>query len=233
MRRVESTFADPVLGDTPVVTTYDDYRAVGGIQFPTRVRQTMGGYPVLDLTVKEVQVNPSLALAVPDAARNVAERVTSEKVAEGVWFLAGGSHNSVVIELQDQLILVETPLNDARTQAVIEHVKDLVPGKPIRIVVNSHQHFDHAGGVRAAVAEGRDHRHPGRQRALLRACLRPGQPHPSRRDGRAPAGSRRFLAVPDKLEIGDATRLGRGASHRRRPAQRQLPRWSTCPRKSS
>ena len=37
---------------------------------------------------------------------------------------------------------------------MIEHVKGLVPGKPIRFVVNSHQHFDHAGGVRAAVAEG-------------------------------------------------------------------------------
>ena len=51
VRRVESTFVDPVLGDTQVVTTYDDYRAVGGIQFPMRVRQMSGGYPVLDLTV--------------------------------------------------------------------------------------------------------------------------------------------------------------------------------------
>jgi glyoxylase-like metal-dependent hydrolase (beta-lactamase superfamily II) len=37
---------------------------------------------------------------------------------------------------------------------VIEHVKTLVPNKPIRYAVNSHAHFDHAGGVRAAVAEG-------------------------------------------------------------------------------
>src|SRR5205085_3311081 len=105
VRRVDSTFADPVLGDTDVVTTYDDYRAVGGIQFPMRVRQTMGGHPVLDLAVKDVQVNPALDLAVPEAARNSAERVTSEKVADGVWFVAGGSHNSVVIEQQDRLIL--------------------------------------------------------------------------------------------------------------------------------
>jgi predicted aspartyl protease len=34
VRRVESTFADPVLGDTPVVTTYDDYRGVSGLMFP-------------------------------------------------------------------------------------------------------------------------------------------------------------------------------------------------------
>jgi hypothetical protein len=138
VRRVESTFADPVLGDTPVVTTYDDYRAVSGIQFPMRVRQTMGSYPVLDLTVTEVQVNPSLAMAIPDAARNVAERVTSEKVAEGVWYIAGGSHNSALIELPDRLILVETPLNDARRLAVIEHVKTW-PRQAVRIVVGNHQ----------------------------------------------------------------------------------------------
>ena len=47
VRRVESAFADPVMGDTPVVTTYDDYKSTGGIQFPTRVRQTAGGHPVL------------------------------------------------------------------------------------------------------------------------------------------------------------------------------------------
>ena len=222
VRRVESTFADPVLGDTPVVTTYDDYRAVGGIQFPMRVRQTMGGYPVLDLTVTEVQVNPSLAMAIPDAARNVAERVTSEKVAEGVWFLAGGSHNSVLIELPDRLILVETPLNDARTQAVIEHVKSLVPGKPIRIVVNSHQHFDHAGGLRAAVAEGativtQADNVPFFERAFAQdSRIRPD----------AMAGAGRKPVLPGRArQARDRRRdpLGPGASHRRRPAQRQLP----------
>ena len=129
----------PGAGRHRAVTTYSDYRDFGGVKFPTRVRQTIGGYPVLDLAVKEVQVNPSLALPVPDAARNTAERVTSEKVADGVWFVAGGSHNSVAIEMQDHLVLVETPLNDARTQAVIEQVKALAPGKPIRYVVNSHQ----------------------------------------------------------------------------------------------
>ena len=32
--------------------------------------------------------------------------------------------------------------------------KQAIPGKPIRFVVNSHPHFDHAGGLGAAVAEG-------------------------------------------------------------------------------
>ena len=205
VRRVDSTVADAVLGDTPVVTTYDDYRAVDGVQFPMRIRQTMGGHPVLDLVVKEVQVNPALDLAVPEAVRNTAERVTSEKLAEGVWFVGGGSHNSVAIELQDRMILVETPLNDSRTQAVIAHAKTLVPGKPIRTAVNSHVHFDHSGGVRAAVAEGAEIvTHAGNVPYFERAFAQPSRVGP---DAFARSGRRAtFRAVTDKLEIGDATR---------------------------
>jgi hypothetical protein len=118
--QVDSTFPDPVLGDTATVTTYSDYKDFGGVKFPARVRQSAGGHPVLDLTIKDVQANAAVtALAVPEAARNTAERVTSEKVADGVWFIGGGSHNSVAIEMADHLVLVETPLNDARTLAVI------------------------------------------------------------------------------------------------------------------
>ena len=153
--QVASIFPDPVLGDTTAVTAYSDYKDFGGVKFPTRIRQSVGGFPVLDMTVKEVQPNAATtALAVPDAARNQGERVTTDKVADGVWFVAGGSHNSVAIEMADHLVLVETPLNDARTMAVIDAVRALAPGKPIRYAVNSHQHFDHSGGVRAAVAEG-------------------------------------------------------------------------------
>ena len=32
--------------------------------------------------------------------------------------------------------------------AVIEEIVKLIPGKPIRFVVNSHQHFDHVAGLR-------------------------------------------------------------------------------------
>ena len=126
------------------------------MKFPSRVRQTAGGHPVLDLAIKEVQPNAAVtALAVPDAVRAATtERVTNEKVAEGVWHIAGGSHNSVLIEMSDHLVLVEAPLEDGRTKAVIDHVKALVANKPIRYVINSHAHFDHSGGLRAAVAEG-------------------------------------------------------------------------------
>jgi len=37
---------------------------------------------------------------------------------------------------------------------VIEEAKKLVPNKPIKYVVNTHKHFDHAGGLAAFAADG-------------------------------------------------------------------------------
>ncbi len=154
VERVESRIPDPVLGEVAVVTTYSNYRDFGGVKFPGRIQQSQGGFPVLDVAVKEVQANAPAEIAIPDNVRTAAERVTTEKVADGVWFVAGGSHNSVAIEMKDHLVLVEAPLNDARSAPVIDEVKKLAPGKPIRFVIASHHHFDHAGGLRTAVAEG-------------------------------------------------------------------------------
>ena len=154
VERVESMQPNPVLGDTPTVTRYSGYRDFAGVRFPTRIRQEMGGFPVLDLEVREVQVNAASGIDVPAAVAAATERVAAEKVAEGIWFLAGGSHNSVLIEMKDHLIMVESPLYDGRAQAVLAEVRRLVPGKELRYVINSHHHFDHSGGLRTAAAAG-------------------------------------------------------------------------------
>lgn len=152
--RVDSKLPHPVLGDTEVVTRYSDYQPAGSSQFPMRIRQSQGGFEVFDLQVKAVQVNPGLDVTLPDNVRGFAERVAAEKVADGVWFLGGGSHNSVLIEMSNHAVLVETPLYDGRSAAVLAEARKLLPGKPVKTVINSHHHFDHAGGLRTAVAEG-------------------------------------------------------------------------------
>lgn len=155
IERIESLIPDPVMGDTKVDTLFTNWRDYNGVKFPGRIQQSQGGHPVLDVSVSRVERNPAADIPVPEAVRNpVVENVTNQKVADGVWHLAGGSHNSVLIEMKDHLVLVESPLYDARVKAVAEAVKKLVPNKPVRYMVNSHPHFDHAGGVRAAVAEG-------------------------------------------------------------------------------
>lgn len=154
VEQIESVQPHPVMGDTVSVIRFSDYRDVSQIKFPMRIQQDMGGHPVLDLAVQDVKINPSVAIEVPAQVAGFAERVTADKAAEGVWFLAGGSHNSVAIEMRDHMMVVESPLYDGRAAAMLEAVRKLANGKPIRYVVNSHHHFDHSGGLRTAVAEG-------------------------------------------------------------------------------
>jgi glyoxylase-like metal-dependent hydrolase (beta-lactamase superfamily II) len=157
VEKVEAVFSNPVVGDMPFEATYADYKDFGGVKFPMRIRQTIGGFPALDLTVAEVQPNAAVDIAVPDPVRQATHpygRVTNQVAAEGVWYLTGGSHHSVAIEMKDHMIVVEAPLTDDRALAVLGEVRKLVPTKPVRYVVASHHHFDHSGGLRAFAGEG-------------------------------------------------------------------------------
>jgi hypothetical protein len=46
IERVEATVAHPVLGDMVVMVSYADYRDFGGVKFPTKIRQSHGGFPL-------------------------------------------------------------------------------------------------------------------------------------------------------------------------------------------
>lgn len=154
LERVDSMQPNAVLGDMPTVTFYSEWRDWGGVKFPAVIRQNQGGFEVLDLRVSGVEVNLPSNIELPPAVPAFVERVAVERAADGVWLLAGGSHNSVLIEMRDHSILVEAPLYDGRSLAVLAEAQRLAPGKPVRYVINSHHHFDHSGGLRAAVAAG-------------------------------------------------------------------------------
>ena len=158
VEKVETWLPSPVLGDMAMETTFADYKDYGGVKFPGHIVQNQGGHMVLDLNVTSVTPNvPNALLVAPDAVKAakvppvVAE---SQKLADGVWFIGGGSHNSVVLEGKDFITVVEAPLSEERSLAVIAEAKKLAPGKPIRYLVNTHHHFDHSSGIRTYVAEG-------------------------------------------------------------------------------
>jgi hypothetical protein len=87
VEKVESWSTNPVLGDMLTETTYTDYKAFDGVQFPTRIMQKQGGFPALDLTVTEVKPNAPVDIQVPDNVRQAAVQVKTDKVAEGIWYL--------------------------------------------------------------------------------------------------------------------------------------------------
>jgi glyoxylase-like metal-dependent hydrolase (beta-lactamase superfamily II) len=159
--RVTSSSSHPNLRDVLVKTAFADYEDSGGLMLPTALHNSIDDHRVVELRVTSQSVNGDAAdLAAPEAAAEAeAEsepppaKVTAEEVADGVWFLAGESHHSVLFELSDRLMLFEAP-SEARTLAVIAKARELVPDKPLTHLVASHHHFDHSGGVRAAVSEG-------------------------------------------------------------------------------
>jgi glyoxylase-like metal-dependent hydrolase (beta-lactamase superfamily II) len=76
------------------------------------------------------------------------------RLADGVHLAVGTSHNSVIVEMRDHLVVVEAPLYEERSQAVIKTIKERFPAKPIRYIIPTHFHLDHSGGIRAYMAEG-------------------------------------------------------------------------------
>jgi len=149
-----------VLGDTVTETTFSNYQEDHGVKFPMHIVQKQGGFPILDLTVTAVRPQSNVRIDVPSTVQSApapapaAVRVDTQKVGDGVYYLTGGSHHSVAVEFKDYVVVIEAPQTDERAVAVFDAVKKAIPGKPIKYVVNSHNHFDHLGGIRAAMAEG-------------------------------------------------------------------------------
>ena len=161
IEKVEALVDIAFTGDTVLDGTYTDYRSLDGIQFPMHLVMREGGFPVLELAVAQVRPNSDDAVnavaratsTAPPAAAPAAPRAP-DKLADGVWQLTPNGEGSVLVEFKDYVVMVEAPGGDAVTAASIAAAQRLTPNKPIKYVINTHHHADHAGGMRAYVAEG-------------------------------------------------------------------------------
>ncbi len=209
--RIESTVAHAVLGNMPVLTQFSDYRPLAGdtgqsgLMMPMRIVQDQGGFPALDLLVTAAAANEAVEITVPDNVRAATPTVSVEKVADGVWFLAGGTHHSVAIEMETQMVLVEAPLDSGRARAVLDVADQLVPGKKALTVINTHHHFDHAGGLRHAAARGATIYTSALAKPYFEAAF--AQPQGQAADAVSPSGAKPvFVAVDTRAVLSDAMR---------------------------
>ena len=165
VEHVEVMVDNPVLGPTKLEADYDNYKDpdLSDIPFPFHIVQKFGGLPVLDITVTNARMyNPYVVVPIPDnveqayaaAAADPQAKVEIQKAGSGVWFVTGASHNSVAVEFRNYIALVESPVGDNRAVPVFEALRKQFPNKKVRYVINSHHHFDHAGGLRHVVTEG-------------------------------------------------------------------------------
>src|SRR5207244_12612352 len=61
---------------------------------------------------------------------------------------------SIAVDFKDYIVMIEGGNSEAGATAIITEAKKLIPNKPIKYVVNTHNHFDHSSGLRRFMAEG-------------------------------------------------------------------------------
>jgi glyoxylase-like metal-dependent hydrolase (beta-lactamase superfamily II) len=174
--KVETRVEHAVVGDLLVEFEYSNYQSLNGVQVPGRIVQRQVGVQTFDATITSATPNPpnlaELLTPPPPAGRGgaaggaapppppaagappaAAAPPAAERIGDGVFKIAG-NYTSLAIDMGNHILVVESGQNEARGVAVMAAAKQAIPNKPVRFVVNSHPHFDHAGGLAAAVAEG-------------------------------------------------------------------------------
>jgi glyoxylase-like metal-dependent hydrolase (beta-lactamase superfamily II) len=113
-----------------------------------------------------------------------------------------------VVDQGTRLVVVEAPQTAARTEAVLDTLRARFPGKPVGLVVNTHHHWDHAGGLRAALAAGLPVVTHARNAAFVRGIAA------ARKTVRPDALARRLgparVRVPAITAVEDSLALGAG-----------------------
>ena len=162
-------YADPIAGDSEIAQTYSNYRTIGKVKFPSaRVLYNSGGV-AQEAEFTDLQINTLPADSVfqgPDGFEKLAAPPATppppavSKIAEDVYLLeglAGGTHNVMFVAFNDHVLVLEAPeqiFYGSNSVQALAKIKETVPGKPIKYLVLTHHHADHAGGFREYVAEG-------------------------------------------------------------------------------
>ena len=182
--RVIYTEDDPIYGDTLNEFAFTEWREYDGVRLPQAQSTFLNGNKIREERVRTLINNAKLdeaGLTVPEDIRSqseVGDRVVSQwtlrravmgvgyqdfvrpqkvdlvEVSKGVYHVKGSTHHSMVVEMKDHLVVVEAPLYEERSAAVIKALEEKFPGKPIKNVVMTHFHIDHSGGLRAYAAKG-------------------------------------------------------------------------------
>lgn len=98
---------------------------------------------------------PALLLLFPLVSAAQASKVTSvEKVVDGVWMAQTDQGvNAGWFLIGDEVIAVDSGSDAATGKALLEKIQETA-GKPVRYLVITHAHGDHAGGAAPFVAAG-------------------------------------------------------------------------------
>jgi glyoxylase-like metal-dependent hydrolase (beta-lactamase superfamily II) len=206
---VRSIGPSTTLGDITTTTYFTGYLPFGDLQLPVGLTSTMDWRDVTSMmfNVDSYRVNATDLPAFPAAApptQAAERRAEAKKIADKVWDVRIGGNGGAVIEFADHLVMFEAYNNEADTFARLDVADALVPGKKVTHVIVTHHHFDHSGGLRAAVSRGLTIVARRGNEGIFREMV--ARPAPNFPDALARNPQPlKFLAVDEHLALDDGT----------------------------
>lgn len=158
-------FSWAMWGDLTIRTTwYNWVEHASGVRIPFQWDISRNGMPYMSRMVTGVRVNPDLEaglLDIPDGIREAWDAreaagppplTERAQVKDGVTMVVTEFFPAIVVEQEDGLVLVETPISPASTQHLLMRIGERWPGVPVKAAVVAADALTQFGGV-AALAE--------------------------------------------------------------------------------
>lgn len=160
----------PALGETTAEYVFENYRQHQQLQwFPMKQTIKLGGKIWRTMDVEQISADGKEAGEMlqlpPELEGFIIPNGTIKEIAKGVYFVYGLSgFQPMFIEFKDFIVAIEAPAShpsleetpvesignvNAISEEFIAKIKQTVKNKPIKYVVPTHYHSDHAGGLRA------------------------------------------------------------------------------------
>jgi len=175
------------LGDVTTTAWFTGYMPFAGVQLPMGLMNEMDWRDQVSLMFQVDSYRVGVAAAelpeypepVEIGAVNAPAQAQVSKLADGVWDVRVAGAGGAVVEFADRLVMFEAYGGEAQTLLRIDAANALVPGKKVEAVIVSHHHFDHTGGLRAALSRGLEViSHRGNEGIIREMVSRPAVHYP-------------------------------------------------------
>lgn len=164
----------PSIGETTAEYVFENYQPHSKLKwFPSKHTIKLGGKIWRTMDFGEILIDSDEAKKMlelpPELEGFLIPSGTVKEIAKGVYLVYGLSgYQPMFIEFKDFVMAIEAPaphpsLEETPVESIgnvnsiseefITKIKQTVPTKPIKYVVPTHYHSDHAGGIRAFIPE--------------------------------------------------------------------------------
>ena len=72
-------------------------------------------------------------------------KISSEQLSPRLWTVSDGKYRTIFVEADHSVVAFDTFGTPARARAYAAEIERVIPGKPVKTVIYSHDHIDHAG----------------------------------------------------------------------------------------